>query len=145
MRSLTFRLVKMMGGGDLTLSGFRFVQTASGNEAARAFGMGEAPVPVKKSVEFLVATVRISSDISALGAASLMDVNCRLTVPLETRLLAISHPLKARTGPGKFLLNISTRSLPELEPNLGLRTPKSRCGSEIASTSFCNDCNFFQS
>lgn len=34
-----------------------FVQTASGNEAARAFGMGEAPVPVKKSVEFLVATI----------------------------------------------------------------------------------------
>ena len=45
----------------LILSGSRFVQSGPGNEAARFFGMEEAPVSVKKAVEFVVATVRISS------------------------------------------------------------------------------------
>ena len=44
----------------LILSGSRIVQTGPGNEAARFFGMEEAPVSVRKSVEFVVATVRVS-------------------------------------------------------------------------------------
>ncbi len=64
------------------------------------FGMEEAPVPVKKSLEYLVATVSISSGISALGNAWLMGLICRLTVPLETRLLAIFHRSRAGTGTG---------------------------------------------
>lgn len=67
------------------------------------FGMDEAPMPVKKSLEFLVATVRISSGISALENAPLMNLSCRLTVPLETRLLGISHLSRARTGPGNLI------------------------------------------
>ena len=42
------------------------------------FGMEEAPVPVKKSLEYLVATVRISSGVSALGNASLMDLDLQI-------------------------------------------------------------------
>lgn len=38
-----------------------FVQSGPGNEAARFFGMEEAPVPVQKSVEFVVATVDAAS------------------------------------------------------------------------------------
>ena len=34
-----------------------FVQTETGNEGARFFGMPEAPIPIKDSVDFLVATV----------------------------------------------------------------------------------------
>ena len=49
-------------------AGSRFVQTDSGNKGARSFGMAEAPTPVKKSVEFLVATVRLRfSSLAFLG------------------------------------------------------------------------------
>lgn len=71
-----------------------------GNEGARIFGMKEAPVPVQKSIDFLVSTVRISHSISALGNASLTDLGCRLMVLLEKRLLAISHLLRARIWSG---------------------------------------------
>ena len=43
----------------LILYGSNFVQCGPGNEAARVFGMEEAPVSVKKSVDFVVATVKI--------------------------------------------------------------------------------------
>ena len=82
------------------MPGSSFVQTNAGNEAARHFGMKEAPVPVKKSVEYLVATVSISLGFLDLGIASLMNMSCRLTGPLETRLPAGFRLLRARTGPG---------------------------------------------
>ena len=44
----------------LILSLTRFVQSGPGNEAARIFGMEEAPVSIKECVEFVVATVRSS-------------------------------------------------------------------------------------
>ena len=42
------------------------------------FGMEEAPMPLKKSLEYLVATVRNSSGVLALGNASLMDPNLQI-------------------------------------------------------------------
>ena len=41
-------------------------------------GMKEAPTPVKESLEYLVATVRISPSVSALGNTSLIDLDLQI-------------------------------------------------------------------
>ncbi len=42
---------------DMRCCACSWTQTDLGNDGAKSFGMAEAPIPLKTSVEFLVATV----------------------------------------------------------------------------------------